>query len=280
MSYSNHLVNTGLSKLPDKLTQPKLPWWGDVEEHRILLQAARDVLASMAQTSQIRALAAPMLLHPDLHARNIYVDAADPAKITAFIDWQCASVAPTFLYADEMPDFVVPHDNNMTNDDSDNASVKDNSIDSCRQTWDIGTRGYMPRLFEARYGDPRLLRAFDYSASSWQNSIMLLRQSLIDLSSSWTELGFTGSCPYRPSQTELETQANHFPFYNAAQDLREDLYKALRSNSEGWVHTDDWEVTRKNHITAWQMYMDNLAEPKDPEMIQYLRDIWPYDIPE
>jgi hypothetical protein len=279
MSYSNHLVNTGVARLPDKPIPSKPLWWGDVEEHSVLLQATRTVLNTMAQTPQIQRLAAPILLHPDLHARNIYVDSDDPAKITAIIDWQSASVAPTFLYADELPDFVVPYDKALSSDSLEKVSAKDEDIELCRQVWEVGTRGYMPRLFEARTGDPRLLRAFSYCTSSWQNSIMLIRQSLIDLSLGWTDLGLPGSCPYEPSQIQREMQANHFPFFNAAQDLREDLYKALRSDSEGWVHTDDWEVTQKNHEAAWQMYLDNITEPKDPEMVQYLRDIWPYDIP-
>lgn len=43
----------------------------------------------------------PCAWHADLHGDNIFVDAAEPTKITAIIDWQATEVAPLFLQAQQ-----------------------------------------------------------------------------------------------------------------------------------------------------------------------------------
>lgn len=41
----------------------------------------------------------PTLLHQDLHLENIFVDSADPTKISGIIDWQSTYSAPLFMQA-------------------------------------------------------------------------------------------------------------------------------------------------------------------------------------
>jgi aminoglycoside phosphotransferase (APT) family kinase protein len=50
----------------------------------------------MALDPQIQKHSRPLLLHPGLHKRNIFVSEDDPTVITAIIDWQGASVEPAF----------------------------------------------------------------------------------------------------------------------------------------------------------------------------------------
>ncbi|KXT03812.1 hypothetical protein AC578_712 [Pseudocercospora eumusae] len=45
------------------------------------------------------AIQRPSAWHTDLHAANIYVDPANPTKITSIIDWQSTEVAPLFVQA-------------------------------------------------------------------------------------------------------------------------------------------------------------------------------------
>ena len=77
---------------------------GTVEEHLDLARTAEQVLQRLALSDAIRNVERPMLLHRDLHKRNIFVSDDDPAKITSIIDWQSSSIEPVHHYSDETPD--------------------------------------------------------------------------------------------------------------------------------------------------------------------------------
>lgn len=61
----------------------KLSYYGSIEEHRRLLTLGRAIAAELVKDSRIKLPAAPILLHPDVHKRNIYVSADDllPSQI-------------------------------------------------------------------------------------------------------------------------------------------------------------------------------------------------------
>ncbi|QSS58817.1 phosphotransferase enzyme family protein [Histoplasma capsulatum] len=52
-----------------------------------------------AREIHINLLNYPTLLHRDLHLENIFVDSADPTKISGIIDWQSTYSAPLFMQA-------------------------------------------------------------------------------------------------------------------------------------------------------------------------------------
>ncbi|KAJ5093269.1 hypothetical protein N7456_009130 [Penicillium angulare] len=112
LAYSNATIDKGLAKLPATDPDPTtlerpLPFYqGSVETHIKLLEHARILLAKMSEDIKVKYRALPTLFHPDLHKRNIFVSDEDLTVITAFIDWQSASIEPAFWYADKTPDFV------------------------------------------------------------------------------------------------------------------------------------------------------------------------------
>lgn len=58
----------------------------------------------MATDPQMKETSGPMLFHPDLHKRNVFVSEEDPAVVTAIIDWQGSAVEPAFWYRWDIPD--------------------------------------------------------------------------------------------------------------------------------------------------------------------------------
>lgn len=50
----------------------------------------------------------PSAWHGDLHSENIFVDPADPTKVTCIIDWQSTEVAPLFVQARQP--YFLDHD--------------------------------------------------------------------------------------------------------------------------------------------------------------------------
>jgi len=88
MAYCNGLINAGFSRISpvDPMLHHRPRYHGSVEEHFSLLESGRAVLKEMARDSRIQHAAAPTLLYPDLHKRNIFVSDNDPSVITGIID--------------------------------------------------------------------------------------------------------------------------------------------------------------------------------------------------
>ena len=63
-----------------------------VEDHLQLLEVSKKIANVVSESVTLRDYCSPILLHPDLHARNIFVDPDDPTKILGIIDWQSAAV--------------------------------------------------------------------------------------------------------------------------------------------------------------------------------------------
>ena len=59
---------------PSDKTAPNRPrYFGSVDMHVRLLNNGRILLKKMSEDTQIRSVATPMLFHPDLHKRNVFV---------------------------------------------------------------------------------------------------------------------------------------------------------------------------------------------------------------
>lgn len=99
------------------------------------------MLKQISKDPRIRDAATPVLFHPDLHKRNIFVSDDHPCVVTGIIDWQSASIEPAFWYADEIPD-----------------SASDEEI--CAQTFDLCTQFLTPKLSSPRLMDVSSVPAF------------------------------------------------------------------------------------------------------------------------
>ncbi|KAM3414316.1 hypothetical protein BST61_g10965 [Cercospora zeina] len=109
--FADSLVDVGVARLPTAYSHTSAPpYQGSPGEHRKLLSAGRSILRAMSASPKIQKAATPLLFHPDLHARNIFVSENDPTVVTDIIDWQGAGVEPAFWYADETPDFATSAD--------------------------------------------------------------------------------------------------------------------------------------------------------------------------
>lgn len=192
--YSDGLIDAGLSRLPPSTSdgENRPSYHGSIEEHKILLEQARILLKTISTDHRIKTSSQPVLYHPDLHARNIFVSEKDPSVITGIIDWQAASIEPAFWYSDEIPDFATsdePGDEVYT------------------QAFNMASQFLTPVLFNLRLTDENLFRPFRYSYRTWKDGAVALRHELIETTRNWGKLGFSGQCPL-PSPT-TEKLANH-----------------------------------------------------------------------
>ncbi|RMD39708.1 hypothetical protein DV735_g5425, partial [Chaetothyriales sp. CBS 134920] len=235
----------------------------------------------MAEDPRIQNVATPVLFHPDLHKRNIFVDEDDPTVVTSIIDWQSASIEPAFWYADEVPDFTASAPGRNSPDDP-----PDPQGELCTKAFNACVQFYLPKLFEARVTDEALVRPFRYSYRTWKDGAVAFRHDLIETSQRWTDLGFAGSCPYpKPSSpAELVSHQREYRLFQAAHDLRYGLAGLLNAASDGWVPLEAWEETKAAHGELFDGLLKEILSNKNPDDDEIVRDeatlreIWPFDL--
>ncbi|RDW76456.1 uncharacterized protein DSM5745_06448 [Aspergillus mulundensis] len=261
---------TGLSRVPptDGEDEKRPMYHGSPDAHLALLKSVRQVLKQMAADPRIRKSSTPLLFHPDLHTRNIFVSGDDPCIVTSIIDWQAASVEPAFWYADEMPDFATT-----------------DAI--CTKTFELCSQFLTPELSGPRLMDDNLFRPFRYSWRTWKDGAVALRHDMIETARLWKDLGLVGPCPYPlPTPKDIAHHKKEYRLFEAAQQLRTNLSDLLNTTSEGWVPSDDWEETRLAHKELFRGMLEAVVsnqEADDDEPVKdekTLRAIWPFDLEE
>ncbi|KZF20888.1 hypothetical protein L228DRAFT_270155 [Xylona heveae TC161] len=271
-AYCDGLIDAGLSRIPliDSETEKQPLYQGSVRTHNTLLECGRAVLKQMSADPRIQDAATPVLFHPDLHKRNIFVSEEDPAELTAILDWQAGSIEPAFWYADEVPDFATPVDPDH---------------DLCTRAFNLCSQFLTPKLSGPRSMDENLFRPFRYSYRTWKDGAVALRHELIETSRHWTELGFVGTCAYaKPTLEELSVHQKEYRYFEAAQNLRRDLSSLLDIASDGWVPLENWEATKSAQKDTFIgiLHAVSTNEPSgDDEPIQTeqdLKSIWPFDL--
>jgi hypothetical protein len=159
-----------------------------VEDHSRLLESSRKILELVGDSTALRKHCSPLLLHPDLHARNIFVDPNDPTKVLGIIDWQSAVIEPAFVHAAETPDFAEKPLLDKTLD----ADVLHDSHDPqaharrCKKTWAIMIF-LCPKLGEATTLNTTLCRYLANVSSGCSDEPISLRSLLTDVSNEWSE---------------------------------------------------------------------------------------------
>jgi hypothetical protein len=179
------LINTGLSRVPltDGLdSRAKRRHQGSVAEHRRLLHSTRGVLHDILQDTRIRDNAPPVLVHPDLHTSNIFVDPDDPTKITSIIDWQSASIEPVFMCPLPILNFALPPGYRAYIEEKERYSQM-----TTTQVWDTTLKACLhksPWLHSLINLDMDLLRHFKICHRTWRDGTALLTSDLIDVAES------------------------------------------------------------------------------------------------
>lgn len=269
--YSDGLIDAGLSRLPPSTSdgENRPSYHGSIEEHKILLEQARILLKAISTDHRIKTSSQPVLYHPDLHTRNIFVSEKDPSVITGIIDWQAASIEPAFWYSDEIPDFAI---SDGTGDDV------------YTQAFNVASQFLTPVLFNPRLMDETLLRPFRYSYRTRKDGAVALRHELIETTRNWEKLGFSGQCPLpSPTTEELANHEQEYKLFEAAQNLRRYLSSLLNTATDEWMPPESWETTKLAHKEIFdemlQAVLANEAVDDDPVKDEAtLRSIWPLNI--
>lgn len=270
--------------MPDETPRGRADFRGSAKASVELLTKGAVVLEALSRDPRIRNISAPLLLHPDLHKRNIFVDPEDLTKITAVIDWQSTCLEPALLYFQDIPDLCSSTEESFQQPDSEggrspeetarrDTSAKDVAI--CQQTWDVGLKGWAPRLYAAQKTDETLTRPFRYCYSCWKDGATGFRNELVELCQKWNELGLDGSPPYQLTAEELAEHARQWNDFQDAVNLKNGIAQALNTNEEGWVPIESCETAKE---AAAELLKQWLATARDDDIeMEKAKQLWPFD---
>ena len=237
-----------------------------------MLNFGRDIALELIKDPQIQKAAVPILLHPDLHKRNVFVSDEDPTVIVGIIDWQSSSIDPAFMHANEVPDFAAPIPTPADQISSKDLRARTNAK-LCSEAFTAGVRLLVPKLYATWRLDEDVARFFEYCHRTYRDGAGVFRQVLIDLANRWKELAQADSCPFPlPTPEEWLAHDKEYKALENAQELKNFVMNRLNTAADGWVPVNAWEKTSEDHQKLYNEFLQVMGE-------QELREAWPFDEP-
>jgi hypothetical protein len=284
--YCNGLLASARSRLPaDGSKDTKPSYWGSVAEHRKILHANERLLPELVKGPLLRDVSKPTLLHADLNMRNIFISETRPFGITAIIDWQNTSVEPAFMFANETPDFAsrqiededeYEDDTNEEHPDPPSPQTKQDIL-LCNEAFEVCMHRYAPVIAKACNTDQLLTRPVLHCNTSWRDSAPAVRQELIELSVRWRDsTGLDGPCPYDLTVEDLERHEEQYPDFEMALNLKLGLMRSLRTGSDGWVASSDWDIVKPAYDEMFREWLRTVRESGEMDEGN-ARELWPFD---
>jgi hypothetical protein len=255
-----------------------------VQGHLRLLDASKKALKIIGDAIASQDSCSPVLLHPDLPARNIFVDPTDPTQILGIIDWQSAAVEPAFVHAQATPDFAEEPllDKTLDADMSDDSRQAQKHAQRCGQAWVV--MAYIcPKSGKATVLNPAIGRYLAGISSGCSDEATKLRSLLANLSSEWSELGLPGDCPYQPSQADLKLLKVELDELESTERLRAYLSRLLRCEMGGWVEAGRWDAVVPVYREQYAEFVESCIRSREVdetvEDAQKKADrLWPFDL--
>ena len=254
----------------------------ELTQHTELLNIAHKTIQTLIDQDSIRRAGAPLLSHPDLHTRNIFVRPEDPTVITGIIDWQSAAVEPAYVFAAETPDFAAELPEQEA---SEQASVDEDStesqafanlkadVDFCVRTWSI-VPSICPKFREASQLDGSVLQLLAAPSNGRLDDADSLRCMLSNVEQKWTELGLPGESFYQATQEEAAALETRLDRRRATQRLQEFLARRLGCDDDGWVESSRWDEVLPRYREIYRSFVESVAESDPGEDAD---DLWPFD---
>jgi hypothetical protein len=232
----------------------------------------------MSKDTRIQDNATPILVHPDLHMSNIFVDPEDPTKITSIIDWQSASIEPAFMCPLPVLDFALPADYMVYIEET-----QQHRDMTTPQIWDAALKACLhivPKIGPLMGMDDDLFRLFRICHRTWRDGTPLLTSDLIGLTDRWQNLGLPGECSYTPpTGDKLRAHKERWTWFEDFQRFRKVLSAKLQADGDGWVPAERWEETQELHREIFDDVIAGTREPDTDMTEKDWRAIWPYDTP-
>lgn len=231
--------------------------------------------------------AQPILWHSDLHMGNIFVSPDDPSQIVSLIDWQSISILPAFLQA-QWPEFLKPPSNypegfvqptlpdgfeTLDSDDKALATLEWNQA-TIAKAYEV-SNFLENRLAHNAMNIPRVFKElFVRCGEVSEHGVIPLRTCLIEIFQNWVSLGFTGTCPYSFSNTEIQENELRFQDYHAWHEVQELAKTCLGTDSEGWISPElDFEGKQRQNEELLGVFIERMEGDKTADEATKM---WPF----
>ncbi|KAF4151201.1 hypothetical protein CNMCM6069_004353 [Aspergillus lentulus] len=193
-----------------------------MDSHVRLLE---QVLTLLPHILPLEELSSPALLHHDLHSDNIFVDDADPTKISSIIDWRAVYSAPLSMQArfpsvfdcDDQYPWGAVHPELPEDFDTLSQTEKELARDKLarlrlKKSYELASRKFDPLLVKAmdvmRNDDDPTTFIFHTVGQSSLDGPIPLKELLIQVYEKWDQIakrrGLKIPCPIPFSQEEIE----------------------------------------------------------------------------
>lgn len=251
---------------------------GSVEEHTELLETTIRLMIHLDANSILSKSSQPTLWHTDLHMGNIYVSPEEHSRIVSFIDLQGVLVLPAFLQArwpvflkpwqeDEYVKGIVhpklPDDFDQLNEEEERDALSEWEQDKLAKAYEVAT--YLEnRPAYTVMNVPRVFRElFIRCGEISEVGVVPLRECLIEIFQSWSNLGFTRDCPFSFTEEEIEAHECQFADYQDWHQVQALARECLDTDAEGWISPHlDFENKRKPNKQLQDMYIHQMTARK------------------
>ncbi|KAE8137321.1 kinase-like domain-containing protein [Aspergillus pseudotamarii] len=282
------LASRGLGHIQRSTLVTRGPHFGTKVEHSRILEAAMDVIPKLAGHPTIQRYSRPTLWHGDLHLGNIYICDQDPTDIVGIIDWQFMSIMPAFMQV-QWPYFLSPPENYETGLVKPELPPNFDAMDSDEKAFAMTerdqallskcyeaalTKQHLQSYFALTRVDSAIRHLFTSCGTTWKDGIIPLRDSLIQISEHWNEMGFSGPCPFPVTGDVLSKHRLELSRYKDWHKLKSYTQELLQSDDDGWVPPQlDYDKVQDRHAELFQLYMQRETEEISEEEA---RELWFY----
>lgn len=232
-----------------------------------------------------------VLMHPDLHLDNIFVD-PETLQITRIVDWQSACVAPLFYHAD-VPRMCTHHGPLKEGwavperpEDFDNLSTEeqrkiDDDLESqiFHKYYEAQVYNRSPHYWSVLQNSriPIIRKPVWLVTGVWEHrNLFFLRQSLMSLFAHWEELFPDVPCPISFTNEDVELHYKEEENINGVGGLLTLFRDQAVLPVHGMVEPKDYDTALKNSRKFKDIFI-GLA--KDDEEKELFTKLWPYQEP-
>lgn len=232
-----------------------------------------------------------VLMHPDLHLDNIFVD-PETLQITRIVDWQSACVAPLFYHA-AVPKMCTHHGPLQEGwvvperpEEFDSLSAEEQrKIDDDLES-QILHKYYEAQVYKrsSRYWSilqneriPIIRKPVWLVTGVWENrDLFFLRESLMSLFAHWEQLVPGAPCPISFTNEDVELHSKEEENITGVGKLLTLFRDESVLPVDGMVDPKDYEIAQQNSRKFKDIFI-GLA--KDDEERELFTKLWPYQEP-
>ncbi|KAJ5158394.1 Aminoglycoside phosphotransferase [Penicillium coprophilum] len=236
------------------------------EDGLALLAKYMRVAPYLIPQSANEAASSNVLMHPDLHLYNIFVD-PETLQITRIVDWQSACVAPLFYHAN-VPRMCAQQEQFKV----------DNNLESqtLHKYYEAQVYKRSPRFWSV-LKDKRIsiIRKPVWLVTGvWENrDLFFLRQSLMSLYAHWEELIPGMPCPIEFTMEDVELHSKEEENINGVGELLTILQDKALLPVDGMVDPEDYDTAQKNSHNFKEIF---IGAAKDDDEKESFTKLWPY----